>query len=191
MTPPVLAQALVAATAPPNDYESVAGDLHEEYVRLTHCAGEAAANRWYWSQALRSIPSLLSYSRLHRSIATGLVTASVALAVLVAMLLAVEPIQHLLLAAFGGSRSPMWALFSAEWLNAALFGAILASAVRSGGIRLALWSSLFFIAAIVVPTFLGYSSRLPLYEWLLIVGLIPSMSTGAGLYQIIRRHRKD
>jgi hypothetical protein len=58
-----LAQALVAATAPPNDYESVAGDLHEEYLRRARFADVHAANRWYWSQALRSIPSLLSYSR--------------------------------------------------------------------------------------------------------------------------------
>ncbi len=43
MKPPALAQAIVAAAAPASDYEIIAGDLHEEYLRLvdTHAWSES------------------------------------------------------------------------------------------------------------------------------------------------------
>jgi hypothetical protein len=191
MTPPVLAQALVTAAAPPSDYESVAGDLHEEYVRLLRVAGARAANRWYWSQALRSIPSLLSYSRAQRSITGSLAVAAIALGVLLAMLFAKDLIDQDIGVQYRGGHCPAWLYFSVDWLDAAVFGAILALIVRSGGVRLALWSSLLLVAVIAVPTLLGFSSRLPLYAWVLIVGAIPSMSIGAGLYQVLRRRQQD
>jgi uncharacterized membrane protein (UPF0136 family) len=191
MTPPVLAQALVAAAAPPNDYESVAGDLHEEYVRLARTAGVGAANRWYWAQALGSVPSLLSYSRAHRSVKTAAATTLVVAGVVLAMTLAIEPIQDLLHALFRAPRTPVWAVFFAGWVDAAVFGGVLALMSRSGGVRLALVASLLFVASIVIPTLLGFSSRLPLNEWLVILGAIPSMTAGAGFIQIIRRRQKD
>ncbi len=113
MMPPFLAQALVAAAAPPNDYESVVGDLHEEYVRLSRFSGQGAANRWYWSQVIRSIPSLLSYSRAQRSVGAAARTVLIVAAVLFVMMLAIEPINDLLRAIFGHQRSPVWALFAA------------------------------------------------------------------------------
>jgi hypothetical protein len=92
---------------------------------------------------------------------------------------------------FGGSGSPIWALFAAAWLDAAVFGAVLALLSRSGGVRLAMLAALLFVAGIVLPTLLGFSSRLPLYEWAVIAGAVPSMSAGAALCQVIRRRRRD
>jgi hypothetical protein len=96
MRPPVVAAALIAAFAPPNDYESIAGDLHEKYFRYAHCSTTRAANRWYWSQVLLSIPSLLSYSRVRRSALQAAGVGVAILAVLMAMLLATVPINALL-----------------------------------------------------------------------------------------------
>ena len=89
MSPPVVAAALIAAFAPPNDYESIAGDLHEEYVRDAHCSTTSAATRWYWSLVLLSDPvaaSLLPEVRRSALQAAGVGVAI--LAVLTAMLLA-------------------------------------------------------------------------------------------------------
>lgn len=191
MTPPVIAQALLAAAAPPADYDSVAGDLHEEYVRRVQLTGVGAANRWYWSQALASIPPLLSYSRTSRSIWNALATGTIVVLALIALLFATEGIDNAIHLACHGKPCPTWLYFSADWIDAAAFGATLAVLVRSGGVRFVLWSAIFLVAAIVVPTLLGFSSRLPLLEWLLLFGAVPAMSAGAAVYQVIRRRPKD
>ena len=136
MRPPVVAEALVAAVAPPNDYESIAGDLHEEYLRYARLSSKRAANRWYWSQVLLSIPSLLSYSRAHRSALHAIGVGLTVIAVLIAMLLATVPIDALLQAIFGSlARCPLWVSFCAYWIDAVVFGTVLALIVRGGGVR--------------------------------------------------------
>lgn len=191
MTPPVIAQALLAAAAPPGEYDSVAGDLHEEYLRRVGIHGAAAANRWYWSQALASIPPLLSYSRTQRTLWNALATGAIVLVALVVLLLATEAINDAIRLACGGNLCPAWEYFSADWIDAAAFGAMLAICVRTGGVRLVLWSGLLLIAGIVVPTLLGFSSRLPLIEWLLLFGAVPAMCAGAAIYQVIRTRTKE
>lgn len=190
MTPPVIAQALLAAAAPPGDYDSVAGDLHEEYLLRVRMRGVSAANRWYWAQALGSIPALLSYSRTQRSLWNALAVGAIAICALVALLLMTETIHHAIHMACRGA-CPAWTYFSADWIDAAAFGAMIAVFVRGGGVRFVLWSGIFLVAAIVVPTLLGFSSRLPLAEWLLLFGAVPAMSAGAALYQVLRRRSKD
>lgn len=191
MTPPVIAQALLAAAAPPGDYENVAGDLHEEYLRRVRAQGVGAANRWYWSQALASIPPLLSYSRAQRSLWNALATGAIIIVLLVVLLLATEAVNHAIRLLCGASHCPAWGYFAADWVNAAAFGSMLAVCVRSGGVRLVLWSGVFLVAAVVVPTLLGFSSRLPLVEWLLLFGAVPAMAGGAALYHILRRRSAD
>lgn len=191
MTPPLLAQALVAAAAPPCDYESVAGDLHEEYLRRVRLLGVGAANRWYWSQALASIPPLLSYSRTQRSLWNALATGAFVVISLVVLLLATESINDAIRPACGGNHCATWVYFSADWIDAAAFGAMLAFCIRTGGVRLVLWAGIFLVAAIVAPTLLGFSSRLPLVAWLLLFGAVPAMCTGAAIYQVIRRRTTD
>jgi len=187
MTPPLAAQALVAAVTPPADYESVAGDLQEEYSRRIRSHGASRANFWYWSQALRSTPSLLSYSRLPQSSYSALTTAAIVIAVLLAMLLVKGFMDDAIDAYVPGGSFPHWLYFSIDWLDAAVFGAILALVARSQGIRLVFWASLVLVAAFAVPTFLGFSSRLSLAAWLLILGALPAMSAGFAFLQIARR----
>lgn len=134
LTPPLIAQALVAAAAPPDDYESIAGDLHEEYMRRVARRGVADANRWYWSQALASIPPLLSYSRVQRSVWNVLAIAGIALVALIALLLVTDFIDSVLHGACRGA-CPAWLMFSVDWIDAAVFGAMLALLVRTGGMR--------------------------------------------------------
>lgn len=191
MTPPLVAHALVAAASPPADYESIAGDLQEEYIRRVRVTGVGAANRWYWSQALRSIPSLVSYSRTPRSWTAALATVTIVIGVLLALMFATDRLDAVFTSWYGERHTPMWVSFSANWIDAALFGAVLAFLLRSHGVRLALWASFALVASVVIPTALGFSSRLPLLAWVLIVGAIPAMSAGAAAYQIIRRHLKD
>jgi hypothetical protein len=189
MRPPVIAEALIAAVAPPNDYESIAGDLHEEYLCYARLRSTRAANRWYWSQVLLSIPSLLSYSRARRSALHAISIGLIALGVLVAMLLATVPINALLDAIFGLANWPPTASFCAYWTDGVVFGTVLAMLVRSGGVRLAFWAASFLVLAFVVPALLGFpSSQAPPPAWVLLAGMIPAMCAGAGVYQVGIRH---
>jgi hypothetical protein len=188
MRPPVVAEALVAAVAPLNDYESIAGDLHEEYLRYARVGSRRAANRWYWSQVLLSIPSMLSYSRAHRSALHAIGIGITAVGVLIAMLLATVPIDALLDAIFGSAHWPPTVSFCAYWTDAVVFGAVLALLVRSGGIRLAFYAALLLVLAFAVPALLGFpSSQAPFPAWILLGGVIPAMCAGAALYQVAVR----
>jgi hypothetical protein len=191
MRPPVVAEALVAAVAPPNDYESIAGDLHEEYLRCVALRSARAANRWYWSQVLFSIPSLLSYSRARRSVLHAIGAGLTALGVLIAMLLATVPINALLDGIFGSGNWPPSVSFCAYWTDGVVFGAVLALLVRNGGVRLAFWTASFLVLAFVVPALLGFpSSQATPPAWVLLGGMIPAMCAGAGLYQVGIRPRR-
>jgi hypothetical protein len=57
--PPLLAQTLLMAVAGPCQFESVAGDLEEEFALLRETSGSAAARRWYAWQVVRSVGALL------------------------------------------------------------------------------------------------------------------------------------
>jgi hypothetical protein len=184
MRPPALAQALVAAAAPASDYEIVAGDLHEEYLRIASLRGEKAANRWYWMQTVLSIPSLLSYSRSNVSAVGQIGVALVAFAVLLAMALVDTIVQNVLTSV----ESPCWAWVCFHWTVAAIFGALLARLVKTDGLRVAFWVALFLVLCFVIPAVAGHpGSQAPLVAWITLWGAIPAMCIGAGLYQSIRR----
>jgi hypothetical protein len=185
---------LIAASAPSADYESIVGDLHEEYVHRVRSGGVNAASKWYWSQTIRSLPALLVYSRTHRSPIGLLGVALTALAVLVAMFLATMPINAILQAVFGDlTRCPAVVSFLAYWLDAAVFGALLGNAVRGDGVRLAFLASSFLVLCYVIPALIGFrSSQAPLAGWVLLWGAIPAMCAGAAARQVlfIGRSRK-
>jgi len=188
MRPPIVAEAIVAAVAPPGDYESIAGDLHEEYLRYACLSGRRAANRWYWSQVLLSIPWMLSYSRARRSELHAIGIGLTAVGVLVAMLLATLPINALLDAIFGSANWPLFVPFGAYWIDAAVFGAVLALIIRRGGVRIAFWAASLLVLAFAVPALLGFpSSQAPVWAWVLLGGTVPAMCTGAALYQVVIR----
>jgi hypothetical protein len=185
MRPPVLAQALVAAIAPASDYEIVAGDLHEEYLHIASLRGAKVANRWYWMQAMRSIPSLLSYSRSNRSPLGHISVALIAFAVLLAMLAIDTAVQTVF---EGVGQGPHWLWFGLHWMIAVVFGAILALLVRTDGLRVAFWTALFLVLCFVIPAVAGHpGSQAPLVAWILLWGVIPAMCSGAAIYQIARR----
>jgi len=184
--PPALAQALVAAAAPESDYEIVAGDLHEEYLRILSLRGAKAANRWYWAQTLRSIPSLLSYSKSNRSALRHIGVAFTALAGLVAM----SAVLMTLDSVFGnGDQLACWVWFCINYANAVVFGAILGWLVRTDGLRVTFFASVFLVLCFVIPAVAGHpGSQAPLLSWLVLLGAVPVMCIGAGISQaIIRR----
>jgi len=185
VSPPILAQALVAAVAPASDYEIVAGDLHEEYVRIRYLSGEKAANRWYWMQTLLSIPSLLSYSRSNRSALRRIGVALIALAVLVAMMAALMTIDSVI---GSGDRLADWVWLCIDYADAIVFGAILAWLVRTDGLRVAFFASVFLVLCFVVPAIAGHpGSQAPLMAWIQLFGAVPAMCIGAGLFQAVKR----
>ncbi len=185
MRPPALAQALVAAAAPAGDYEIIAGDLHEEYVRIMNSSGAKAANRWYWAQTLRSIPSLLSYSKSNRSALRQIGVACTALAVLVTM----SAVLMTLDSVFGnGDQLACWVWFCINYTNAVVFGAILGWLVGADGLRVTFFASVFLVLCFVVPAIAGHpGSQAPLSSWLVLLGAVPVMCIGAGVSQVIRR----
>jgi hypothetical protein len=188
MTPPFLAHALIAAGTTSEDYDSVAGDLAEEYAGRATSAGRANANRWYWSQAVRSIPSLLSYSRGSRSARAKLATTGIVVLALVAMLFVKDMIDRLIDVAVPGSAAlPAPLYFALDWLDAALFGGILSACVRGGGVRLALVASVALVAAFALPVVLGFAAPLGVPASVLLLGTIPAMAAGAAAFQVLRR----
>lgn len=191
MKPPFLAEALLAAAAPAHDYEIVAGDLHEEYLRILHARGAKAATRWYWSQTLLSLPSLLSYSRSKKSALRSAGVALIALAVLVAMIVAVTIIDAASTTPFGLGPAPEWVWFCLNSASAMFFGAVLALLVRSDGPRVAFFASTFLVLCFVVPALAGHpGSQAPVTAWIQLFAAIPAMCLGAGLYQIVRRRMR-
>jgi hypothetical protein len=188
MTPPFVARALISAATPPADYESVAGDLHEEYARRVDSTGRACADRWYWSQAFRSVPSLLLYSRSNSSFAANTATGIIVVCVLLAMLLCKDMIDGAIDTVYhhtAGIRA--WPFFLGDWIDAAIFGAALSATVRSQGLRLTLIASLVLVAGFTMPILFGLSASLRPLTWLLLLGAIPAMSIGAAAYQVVRR----
>lgn len=186
MSPPFFARALVAAAAPPADYDVIDGDLYEEYIVRVRTAGVAEANRWYWSQVLRSIPPLLSYSRVGASIRGSLATGAIVVVVLLGMLFLKDLVDELI-GRISPAHMPEWLYFSLDWLVAAACGLILAALVRTRGVRLALGAALFLLIAFALPILAGVSPRLPLVAWILLLGAIPAMALGAAAFQVIRR----
>lgn len=188
MRPPVLADALLAAAAPSDDYEPVAGDLHEEYLRIAYLSGAKVANRWYWAQTLLSIPALLSYSKSNRSALRRVSVALIALAVLVAMLIVITVIETVLQRLFGLNAIPDWTWLCVNYADAAVFGAILAWLVRTDGVRITFFASLFLVFCFVAPALAGHpGSQAPLLAWIMLCGAVPAMCLGAALYQAITR----
>ncbi|HSC26784.1 MAG TPA: ADOP family duplicated permease [Vicinamibacterales bacterium] len=60
MKPPGLAREFLRRALPPSQRDLVVGDLDEEFLHhVAPAIGFAAARRWYWRQALFSIPSAL------------------------------------------------------------------------------------------------------------------------------------
>ena len=160
MTPPFLPRALVMAITPPADCESILGDLHEEHALKSQSMGRRSADRWYWSQALRSIPALLSYSRAASSLAANARALATVLLVLAAMLLCKEFLaDRAAYTVYHGDLHTYhaWPFFIADWIDAALFGAVLAVLARRHGIRLTLFAALTLIAIFVIPILLGIS----------------------------------
>jgi hypothetical protein len=152
MMPPIVPRTLLAAATAPLDHDSVIGDLHEEYLERFQSLGRAHADRWYWSQTLRSIPSLLSYSRAPGSLGAGAATVAIAALVLFAMLALNELIADAILTVYHSqSGTAAWPFFLAGWLDAACCGAVLAALLRSRGVRAVLLASLALIAAIAIP----------------------------------------
>ncbi len=187
--PPILAETLIAAVAPQSDYESVTGDLHEEYLRFALVGGVKTANRWYWSQALLSIAPLLSYSRSNRSALRSVGVALIALGVLAGMLFLLALLEALFPTPFESlGRGPVWVWFSVEWIYAGVIGAILALVIRTDGPRVAFCTALFLVLCFAIPALAGNPhSQAPFPGWILLCGVIPAMCIGAGLYQAIRR----
>jgi len=187
MRPPALAQALVAAAAPSSDYEIVAGDLHEEYLRIRYLSGAKAANRWYWAQTLLSIPSLLSYSRSNRSALRQIGVALIALAVLFAMLVVLTVIETVLPTLFGFHNIPDYVWFCIANTDALVFGAILARLARTDGLRVTFCASVFLVLGFVIPAVAGNpGSQAPLSSWIQLLAAVPVMCIGAAIYQGVR-----
>lgn len=184
MRPPTLALALLAAAAPSGEFEIVAGDLYEEYLRIRCLRGQRAANRWYWAQTLLSLPSLLSYSRSDRSLPRVIGVALSAFAVLVAMLVIKTAIDVVFQRLFDVPEIPRYVWVFVDYGDALLFGAILAAVVRTDGPRVAFCASMFLVLCFAVPALAGNPhSQAPPAAWIQLCGVIPAMSIGAAVFQ--------
>ena len=58
-SPPALACWLLGSVLPVSYREAILGDLIEEYTLRVESTSLSAASRWFWSQACRSVPSMV------------------------------------------------------------------------------------------------------------------------------------
>lgn len=190
MNPPSIALAIVAITAPTADFESICGDLHEEYVRRSAREGQSQADAWYWSQAVRSVPALLSYSRVCQSLGSLCVTLLVVTFSIIALLSLNELIDDAIGTVYHATQGlRAWPFFLAGCTEAAVFGALIAALRRSYGMRLVLFSACSLVGFIAIPIVMQTSSRLSGETWTLILSAALSMCVGgAAYYSISRRH---
>jgi hypothetical protein len=187
MRPPVLAEAIVSAAAPSRDYEMIAGDLYEEYRRIASLRGHSAANRWYWTQTLRSLPSLLSYCRREKSALRTIGVALLSLAVLVTMLVVITAIDVVLQKLFRVADIPRYVWMCVNYGDVLLFGAILAAVVRTDGPRVAFFASVVLVLCFIIPALAGNPhSQAPPSAWIQLFGAIPVMCAGAAFYQAVK-----
>lgn len=187
MRPPTLALALLAAAAPSGDFDIVAGDLYEEYLRIRSLRGQRAANRWYWAQTLLSLPSLLSYSRSDRSLPRVIGVTLSSLAVLVAMLVVKTAIDVAFQRLFGDAQIPRYVWVCVDYGDALLFGAILAAVVPTEGPRVAFFASIILVLCFVIPALAGNPhSQAPPAAWIQLFGAIPAMCIGAAVFQAVK-----
>lgn len=178
---------LLAAATPSADYESIAGDLQEEYEQRVVRDGRSRADVWYWSQAVRSLPALLSYSRTYPSLGRRLSTAAIVLGVMIAMLAGKDLLDRLIDAIHPNGVLPVWLYFSLDWAIAVACGAVLAQLVRQHPVRLALLASGGLVIAFATPVALALSPQIPLPAWLLLLGTIPALSAGAATMHAFRK----
>ena len=189
MSKPPLFPAVLLAAAQPLDYESISGDLDEEYHLRTQSLGRTSADRWYWSQVMRSLPSLLSYSRARNTPAGNVAVAVTVACLLFIMLFFKELVDSAIHAVYHPAVSSVhiWPYFPADWLVAVLFGALLVAMVRPHEIRIAIIAPLVLVSAFVLPIILGLSPPLSALTWLLILGAIPAMTAGGLVYHFLRK----
>ena len=60
--PPTFACRLLESVLPDAYGEAILGDLIEEYALRIESTSRSIASRWFWSQACRSVPSMVWYS---------------------------------------------------------------------------------------------------------------------------------
>jgi hypothetical protein len=188
MNPPLIARGIVAAVAPPPDYDGVIGDLQEEFVQRAQREGVQEAERWYWSQTMRSIPALLSYTRERSSPSDVLVIPIFILLMIVALLTTNEVLDNIIHSIFRMSSAGVtWPSFVAGWLDAAAFGCIVAAVHTAKGIRLVLACAVSLIAFIALPILFGTSATLSFTAWMLILGGAIWMVAAGAAYVVARR----
>jgi hypothetical protein len=187
MTAPFIPRALLAAATPSADYDSIVGDLQEEYGQRIVRDGRSRADLWYWSQALRSLPALLSYSRTYPSFGRRASTAATVLGVLLAMLAGKDLLDRLIEALHPGGVLPAWLYFLLDWMVAAACGALLAQILRQHPVRLALFASIGLVIAFATPIVLALSPDISFPAWLLLLGTIPAMSIGAATIHALHK----
>ena len=188
MTPPRVARVLLAACTSRADYESVVGDLEEEYGARVSQEGRLRADRWYWSQALRSLPALLSYSRTDALPRRRLSSVAIIAAVLMAMLAAKDVLDRVIDLALPHAGLPFPAYYALDWTIAAIAGSFLAHILRDHPLRFALLASCGLVAAFGIPIALDLSPPIAPPAWILLLGTIPSMSAGAAMKRVFSRH---
>ena len=81
-SPPAFACWLLASVVPAPYREAMLGDLIEEYTLRAESASPVAASRWFWSQACRSVPSMVWSSLRSRD---WLISMSIAMGVYIIM----------------------------------------------------------------------------------------------------------
>ncbi len=189
MTSPLVARVLLAAATPSADYDSITGDLQEEYELRRARDGRPRADRWYWSQALRSVPALLSYSRTNSSLGRRVSTGAIVVGVLLAMLIGKDVLDRFIDAIRPGGVLPAWLYFLLDWGIAATCGAVLAQLVRHHPVRLALLASGGLVIAFATPVALALSPQISSAAWLLLLGAVPAMSAGAATMHALHQRR--
>jgi hypothetical protein len=140
-SPPAFACWLLESVVPAPYREAVLGDLIEEYNLRAQSASPLAASRWFWSQACRSIPSMVRSSLRSRD---WLISMSIAIGVYIVMEL-LEFAANLAISKWVVPQPTTYVLLApVVFLTASAIGGCLAARIRRGATK--------FLALIVMIT---------------------------------------
>lgn len=127
--PPALVCWLLESFTPAKYREAMLGDLIEEYNLRAKSASPLAASRWFWSQACRSIPSIV-WSSLRSG--NWLISMSIAAGVYIVMAMLKLAADSMISKLVAPQQATQVVLAPVVFLSAAAIGGCVAARVRRG-----------------------------------------------------------
>lgn len=198
--PPKMAETLIGLSTPAHLRDPLLGDFAEEFWRLCQKHNKSQANKWYWQQALRSLPHLIPASIHSNAFLIGLAMVGIVYLLFRVWLNFAFGIFRRLYDSdiFHGS---ILAALSTR-LSIELIGFLLAGAIIQFGLYIFrhrarmnnTWPLLLFATALILPSLITLSDApkvMVIYSLARAVLAVPALFAGAKITQFFTRSQPN